>query len=117
MGSRRRGTAHRPAQRGAVPDPVILELRYRPPEGVSDRSTADPDPEDEVRADLARRLNASIYKAAQSFGQWEDEELTFVCACGCMAEVKRSLRDYVTRGAIVTGHTRPAGHPFDPHDE
>ena len=110
MGSGRRGTAHRPAQRGAVPDPVILELRYRPPQGVSDRPTADTDSEDEMRADFARQLNASIYRAAQSFGHQGDEELTFVCACGCMAEVKRSLRDYVTRGAIVTGHARPAGH-------
>jgi hypothetical protein len=116
MGSGRRGTAHRPAGQGAVPDPVILELRYRPPDGVSDRSTADTDSEDERRADLARQLNASIYKAARSFGDWGDEELTFVCACGCMAEVKRSLQDYVTGGAIVTGHARPAAHPFDPHD-
>jgi hypothetical protein len=69
-----------------------------------------------MRADLARQLNTSIYKAAESFGHRDDEELTFVCACGCMAEVKRSLQDYVTRGAIVTGHARPAGHLFDPHD-
>ena len=116
MGSGRRGTAHRPTQRGAVPDPVILELRYRPPESCSDRPTADTDPEDEIRVDLAHQLNASIYKAAQSLGHREDEELKFVCACGCMAEVKRSLQDYVTRGAIVTGHARPAGHPLDPHD-
>jgi hypothetical protein len=116
MGSGRRGTAHRKAQRGAVPDPVILEVRYRPLESGSDRTTRDADPEDVVRADLARQVNASIYKAAQSLGHWEDEELTFVCACGCMAEVKRSLRDYVTRGAVVTGHARPAGHSLDPHD-
>jgi hypothetical protein len=63
-----------------------------------------------TRVDLARRLNASIYNAAQSSGHREDEELSFVCACGCMAEVKRSLRDYVTRGAIATGHARPADH-------
>jgi hypothetical protein len=116
MGSGRRGSANRLAQQGAVPDPVILELRYRPAEGVSDRSPAATDPQDEMRADLARQLNASIYKAARSFDHREDEELTFVCACGCMAEVKRSLQEYVTRGAIVTGHARPAGHPSDPHD-
>ena len=113
MGAERRGTAHRPAQRGAVPDPVILELRYRPPESGSDRTdrpTGDADPEDLTRVDLARQLNSSIYKAAQSSGHRGDEELSFVCACGCMAEVKRSLRDYVTKGAIVTGHARPAGH-------
>jgi hypothetical protein len=47
-----------------------------------------------VRADLARQLNASIYKAGQSRpGDDEEVELTFYCACGCMAEVKRSLRD------------------------
>jgi hypothetical protein len=62
-----------------------------------------------MRVDLARQLNASIFKAAQSADHKEDEEFAFVCACGCMAEVKRSLRDYVTRGAIVTGHARPAG--------
>jgi hypothetical protein len=92
---------HRPAQRGAVPDPVSLEIRYRPPESGS-----------ETRADLARQLNAEIYKAGQSSAHREDEEfeLTFFCACGCMAEVKRSLRDYVIQGAIVPGHSRPAGH-------
>ena len=37
-------------------------------------------------------------------------KLTFFCACGCMAEVKRSLRDYVVRGAIIAGHSRRAGH-------
>src|SRR5690242_18066170 len=92
MGSGRRGTAHRLGQRGAVPDPTILELRYRPSE----------EGPDVTRADLARQLNASIYKACRSLTDAEDEELelTFFCACGCMAEIKRSLRDYVTRGAI-----------------
>jgi hypothetical protein len=98
MRSGRRGTEHRATQRGAVPDPVILEIRYRPPESGS-----------EARADLARQLNAEIYTAGQSSARQEDEgfELTFFCACGCMAEVKRSLRDYVIRGAIVAGHSRP----------
>jgi hypothetical protein len=101
MGSGGRGRADRATQRGALPDPVILEIRYRPPESSST-----------TRADLARQLNAEIYKAGQSSAHQEDEEfeLTFFCACGCMAEVKRSLRDYVTRGAIVAGHSRPAGH-------
>jgi hypothetical protein len=65
-----------------------------------------------TRIDLARQLNASIYKAGQSLAEQEDEEfeLTFFCACGCMAEVKRSLRDYVIRGAIVAGHARPEDH-------
>ena len=112
MGLERKGTEHGPAQRGGVPDPVILELRYRPPEGGSDRTSGDAKAGDDTRADLARQLNASIYKSAQSRTGQDDEafELTFFCACGCMAEVKRSLRDYVTRGAIVAGHSRPAGH-------
>lgn len=101
MGSERRGPAHRATQRGPVPDPVILEIRYRPPESDS-----------ETRTDLALQLNAEIYKAGQSSAHHDDEEieLTFFCACGCMAEVKRSLRDYVARGAIIAGHSRPAGH-------
>jgi hypothetical protein len=108
MGSGRRGTAHRAAQRGAVPDPVILEIQYRPPEGDS-----------EARIDRALQLNAEIYKAAQSSAHHEDEgfELTFFCACGCMAEVKRSLQDYVVRGAIIAGHSRPAGHLMAPLPE
>lgn len=107
MGSGGRGTANQRSQRGAVPDPVILELRYRP-ESDSHRIAGDAE-SDDTRADLARQLNASIYKAAQSVTHHEDEgaELTFFCACGCMAEVKRSLRDYVTRGAIIAGHARP----------
>jgi hypothetical protein len=105
MGSGRRGSAHRVAQQGAVPDPVILEIRYRPPESDSESDS-------ETRTDLALQLNAEIYKAGQSLAHHEDEELelTFFCACGCMAEVKRSLRDYVARGAIITGHSRPPDH-------
>ena len=104
MGSGR-GTANRPAQRGAVPDPTILELRYRP-----ESRTGDSDSEEITRAELARQLNASIYTAAQSAHQQDEEfELTFFCACGCLTEVKRSLRDYVTRGAIVIGHAHPTG--------
>jgi hypothetical protein len=41
MGSGGRGSAHRPAQRGAVPDPVILELRFRPPEEGGDPAVDD----------------------------------------------------------------------------
>ena len=98
-----------------MPDPVILELRYRPPD--TDRGYVEEGGADDVtRADLARQLNASIYKAAEACAGEEDEELefTFFCACGCMAEVKRSLRDYAARGVIVAGHSRPAGlagHP------
>ena len=101
MGSGRWERAHRVAQRGALPDPVILEIRQRPPESDS-----------EARADLALQLNAEIYKAGQSSAHEKDEEfeLTFFCACGCMAEVKRWLRDYVVRGAIIAGHSRRAGH-------
>jgi hypothetical protein len=61
------------------------------------------------RADVARQVNSFIYKAAQASGYEEDAEFTFVCACGCLAEVTRSLREYVTRGAVLTGHARPAG--------
>jgi len=112
MGSEERERAHRPAQPGAVPDPVILELRYRPPESGSDRGIDAAGSGDLTRADLARQLNAEIYNAGRYSAHPEDEdlELTFFCACGCMAEVKRSLRDYVTRGAIVAGHSRPADH-------
>ena len=109
MGSGRRGTARRLPQAGAVPDPVILELRYRPPESGPDQA-GNAEKGDATRANLARELNASIYKAGQSFShEGEEFELTFFCACGCMAEVKRSLSDYVTRGAVLAGHTRPAG--------
>jgi hypothetical protein len=94
-----------------VPDPIILVLLYRPAESVSDRRTGEHSGEDVMRADLARRVNASIYNAARSSDHDEHEELAFVCACGCMAEVRRSLRDYVTRGAVVTGHARPAAQP------
>lgn len=108
MGSGRRGTARRLPHAGAVPDPVILELRYSPPESSLDQAG---DAEAATRADLARELNASIYKAGQSCAQEDEEfELTFFCACGCMAAIKRSLRDYVTRGAVLAGHTRPADH-------
>jgi hypothetical protein len=62
------------------------------------------------RAYVARQVNSFIYKAAQSSGYQEDTEFTFLCACGCLAEVTRSLREYVTKGAILTGHARPAGH-------
>ena len=111
MGSGGRGTARRSAQRGAVPDPVILELRFRPPESGGDRGPHDSRAGDDARADLARQLNASIYKAAQAYACDDDEQLefTFFCACGCMADVKRSLRDYVMRGVIVAGHSRPEG--------
>jgi len=111
MGSGGRGSARRPVQRGAVPDPVILELRFRPPDTDGDQMLEEGSAGDVARADLARQVNASIYKAAQTSAGEENEELefTFFCACGCLAEVKRSLRDYVIRGAIVPGHARPAG--------
>lgn len=84
---------------------MILELRFRP--DGADRTSGDGDL---PRADLARQLNASIYNAAESIAHGEETfEVTFFCACGCMSEVRRSLRDYVTHGAIVTGHGRPAG--------
>jgi hypothetical protein len=94
-----------------VPDPVILELRFRPP--VTSAGSTTDDADDLTRADLARQLNASIYKAGQSLTDRRDDEfeLTFFCACGCMAEVKRSLRDYVARGAVVAGHRRPSDPP------
>jgi hypothetical protein len=110
MGSGRRGTAGQPGYGGSVPDPIILELRYRAPQNGPDQIVGEADKEDVRRADLARQLNASIYKAAQSFAGDDEEtlEVTFFCACGCLTEVKRSLQDYVARGAIVTGHGRPA---------
>src|SRR6185437_15912838 len=99
MGSGRRGTPHQPAQRG-VPDPVILEFRYRPAESDPDALAGSTDEEDVPAAELARRLNASIYKLGQSLVEQRDAEfeLTFFCACGCMAAIKRSLREYVSRG-------------------
>ena len=111
MGSGGRGSAPRAAQRGAVPDPVILELRFRPPESGGEAPLDDGDAGDAARADLARQLNASIYNAARMYATEEDDQLefTFLCACGCMTMVKRSLRDYVIRGVIVAGHARPGG--------
>lgn len=97
-------------RRGAVPDPVILEFRCRPPDGGAD-STTGAEPGDVTGAEVARQLNASIYKAGLSLTDQRDEEfeLAFFCACGCMTEVKRSLQDYVSRGAVVDGHSRPQG--------
>lgn len=110
MGSGSRGTARQTGQRGAISDPVILELRFRPRDAVVNSGAGESGREDIEAADLARRLNASIYKAGQLLSDEDDElELSFFCACGCMTEVKRSLREYVTRGAVVDGHRRPAG--------
>jgi hypothetical protein len=111
MGSGRRGTARQPDRPGAVPDPVILELRFRPPGDHAASKSGDAARGDVAAAEVARRLNASIYKAGESLADERDKEfeLTFFCACGCMEEVKRSLQEYVTRGAVVEGHSRPAG--------
>lgn len=111
MGSGQRGTERQTAQPGARSDPVILEFRYRPPDDDTDSPTETLEQEVAVRrAELARQLNASIYNAGQSLADQDDEnfELTFVCACGCMAEIRRSLREYAIRGAVVDGHSRPA---------
>jgi hypothetical protein len=110
MGSERRGTTDGTAQPGAAFDPVILEIRYRPATARPE-SQAENSPQTAVeKAELARQLNASIYNAGQSLADQDDEnfELTFVCACGCMAEIRRSLREYAIRGAVVDGHSRPA---------
>ena len=121
MGSGKKGAA-RPDPRGAVPDPVILEFRFRPAETGEDSTTEDAHQKDlTARADLARSLNASIYKAGLSLADQSDEEfeLTFYCACGCLGEVRRSLPEYVRRGAVIVGHSRPraVGPPPDPRDE
>jgi hypothetical protein len=110
MGSDEGGTERRPAQRGSVPDPIILEFRFRPPESSKGSLAEDAEHSDVTSAELARQLNASIYKAGLSLADQREQEfqLTFFCACGCMAEVKRSLQDYVTRGAVVAGHMRPS---------
>jgi hypothetical protein len=52
--------------------------------------------DDAARADMARELNVAIYEAGLSLSAGEDEEFeqTFYCECGCMAEVKLSLREY-----------------------
>jgi hypothetical protein len=101
-----------------VPDPTILEFRFRPPERGVDSLSAGVERE-AAKAELARQLNASIYKAGQSLADREEGEfeLTFFCACGCMAEVKRSLPEYVRRGAVVDGHPRPVELrlPLDRH--
>ena len=111
MGSERTETAHGAARPGAVPDPVILEFRYRPEADVPEEATENAGKAHLSRAELARQLNASIYRAGQRLSDQDDGdfELAFVCACGCMAEVRRSLREYVGRGAVVEGHSRPAG--------
>lgn len=110
MGSGKGGTEGRPAGLGAVPDPVILEFRCRPPYGDADSTTA-AERGDVIGAELARQLNATIYKVGLSLTDRknEDFELRFFCACGCMTGVQRSLKDYVTRGAVVDGHSRPQG--------
>jgi hypothetical protein len=89
-----------------VPDPVILELQYRP--NVSGANSGSDATDQDLRAELARQLNASIYRIGRTLTDARDEdvELTFSCACGCMAEVKRSLQEYVIRGALLTGHSR-----------
>jgi hypothetical protein len=109
MGPEEGGTERRPAQHDFLPDPVILEFRFRPPERGGKSVAEDAEQSDVTSAELARQLNASIYKVGLSLADQRQQEfqLTFFCACGCMAEVKRSLRDYVTRGAVVAGHTRP----------
>jgi len=100
MGSERRETPHRAAH-PAIPDPVILEFRYRPEADATEPATENAKTH-LSRAELARQLNASIYRAGQGLSDQGDEdfELAFVCACGCMAEVRRSLREYVIRGAV-----------------
>jgi hypothetical protein len=112
MGSGKRGAA-RQAQRGAVPDPVILEFRFRPAEDAADATGEAARREDlTTRADLARCLNAAIYRVGQSLSDSRDPtfELTFFCGCGCMAEVRRTPDDFVTRGALVPGHSRLGDH-------
>ena len=111
VGSGEKGTGHRLTQRGAVPDPIILDFRYRPPESGAESLGEGGDQTNGTRAELARELNASIYKAGLSLANESEEEfeLTFFCACGCMAEIKRSVHDYVIRGAVLEGHSRPAG--------
>jgi hypothetical protein len=109
MGSGGRRTARQPTEGVDVRDPVILEVRYRPVEDDAASTTEPPDQEYISRAELARQLNASIYKAGRSLADLKDEdfELTFFCACGCMAEIRRSLRDYASAGAVLEGHSRP----------
>jgi hypothetical protein len=66
--------------------------------------------DDAARAEMARQLNTSIYEAALSLSDGEDEdfELTFFCECGCMAEVRLSLSDYEAGGGpYVEGHSPP----------
>jgi hypothetical protein len=112
VGSGEKGAGHRLAQRGAVPDPIILELRYRPPESDTESLAEAEDQTGGTRAELARKLNASIYKAGLSLANREEEfKLTFFCACGCMAEIKRSLRQYVSHGAVLEGHSRRRTEP------
>jgi hypothetical protein len=120
MGSGSRGPAGRASERHGVPDPVILDFQYRPPERRTDSTAEGAERGDAATAELARRVNASIYKLGQSLTEERDEEfeLTFFCACGCMTEVRRSLQSYVAGGAVVDGHLRPAGQglPLDPYD-
>jgi len=108
MGPWRRGSAAGQSAQRAT-DPVILEIRYTPEEAGAD-STAHDEQSRGRRAELARQLNASIYQAAQSLAEQGDDdfELTYFCACGCMEEVRRSLWEYVSRGAVIDGHPRPA---------
>jgi hypothetical protein len=116
VGSDGNERTRQPAQGGLARNPVILEFRYRPAEhdaaGEHDADGAAEQPHSgySSRAELARELNASIYKAGQVLSDPGDSdfELTFVCACGCMAEVRRSLQEYARQGAVLVGHSRNA---------
>jgi hypothetical protein len=63
---------------------------------------------DVTKADVARRLNSSIYDVGKSLATPTDDhfELTFFCECGCMAEVKLSFRGYeAVAGVYLGGHS------------
>lgn len=112
MGSEGRGTARRLAQRGAVSDPVILEVRYRSEQGGAGAPIEGGEQVAVTRADVARRLNDSIYYAGQSLAtpQDGDFELTFFCECGCLHPVTLTLAQFdAADGAWLeqSGHSGP----------
>jgi len=84
MGSEEGGTERRPAQHDFLPDPITLEFRFRPPERGGKSVAEDAEQSDVTSAELARQLNASIYKVGLSLADQREQEfqLTFFCACG-----------------------------------
>jgi len=64
------------------------------------------DSEARTKANIARELNMQIREIGGSL-QAGGDPLTFYCECGCMAEVKRTVREYDAAGALAESHVCP----------